>query len=86
MLPDLSSEGMRHVVALMLSALGDPHHQCPRCKNAFASTCRVAHTWFNTRFDGGLDSARDPAGHHTGDAVPAPLPARTDLALNAAGL
>ena len=51
MVPDLSSEGLRHVVALVLEALGSPHHQCPGCKNAFAVTCRRAHTWFYTTFD-----------------------------------
>ena len=51
MLPDLSSEGMRHITLLVIDALGYPHHQCPQCKNAFAATCRLAHSWFYTRFD-----------------------------------
>ena len=85
MIPDLSSEGMRHVVRLLVLALGDPHHQCPRCKNAFAATCRVAHTWFYTTFDEVADSNEDPFGRPARVATINPPPDRADAAAHRRG-
>ena len=46
-LPDLSRYGMRHVGA----AIADCLHHCERCVNAFAATCRLAHTWYYRNYD-----------------------------------
>ena len=46
-----AAEGLRHIPLELLRSLGTPEHNCLRCVNALAGTCKSIHRWFFTKFD-----------------------------------
>jgi len=47
----LAAEGLRHIPLELLRSLGTPEHNCLRCVNALAGTCKSIHRWFFFKFD-----------------------------------
>lgn len=46
-----ADEAWRHIPLIIYQFVGYPHHKCDRCINAFAGTCRTAHTWYYILLD-----------------------------------
>ena len=47
----LAARGLAGIVLQIYEFKGDWTHECPRCINALATTCRGAHIWFYTTLD-----------------------------------